>query len=115
MLFSRKDAQPVPQAEQGTLTCFYLPYCPHCRLASRLLENLIRDEPKYANIPIRMVDESVERAYANSQPYYLVPSFFLGGKKLFEGHMEERDVRRVLDEALAQLADADARSERPGA
>lgn len=115
MLFSRKDAQPVPEAEQGALTYFYLPYCPHCRLASRLLENLIREEPKYAGIPIRMVDESAERAYANSQPYYLVPSFFLGGKKLFEGHMEEQDVRRVLDEALEQLAESDARSERPGA
>ncbi len=115
MLFSRNDARPVPEAEQGTLTYFYLPYCPHCRLASHLLENLIREEPKYADVPIRRVDESAERAYANSQPYYLVPSFFLGGKKLFEGHMEEQDVRRVLDEALEQLADADERSEHPGA
>lgn len=115
MLFSKNDARPGVEAEQDALTYFYLPYCPHCRLASRLLENLIREEPKYAGIPIRMVDESAERAYANSKPYYLVPSFFLGGKKLFEGHMEESDVKRVLDEALEQLVSARERQERPGA
>lgn len=84
------------------LTFFMLPSCPHCRLAQSFLDALKKENPAYAEIPIRRVDESREVALANSYDYFYVPSFFIDKKKLFEGHMEKEDVRAVLDAALAK-------------
>ena len=83
------------------LTLFYLPNCPHCKLAARCLEELTRENPAYAQIPIRRIDESADKATAAAYDYWYVPCFFMGKEKLFEGHAEKDDVRRVLDAALA--------------
>lgn len=85
------------------LTLFYLPHCPHCKLALRCLEELKTEDPRYQAVAIDMIDESKQKALANSYDYYYVPCFFLGKTKLFEGHMEKDDVKAVLDEALQAL------------
>lgn len=82
------------------LTLFYLPDCPHCRLAIRLLDELVAKEPRYASIPIERIDERANKALADTYDYWYVPCFFTGKTKLFEGHMEMGDVKRVLDAAL---------------
>ena len=82
------------------LTLFYLPSCPHCRLAIKCLEELCSKDPAYASIPVERIDESVNKKLASQYDYWYVPCFYLGQRKLFEGHMEKEDVRRVLDEAL---------------
>ena len=82
------------------LTLFYLPECPHCRLALRLLDELAAERPEYAKIPVERIDERANKALAETYDYWYVPCFFAGKKKLFEGHMERSDVQRVLDAAL---------------
>lgn len=85
-----------------TLTCFYLPHCPHCKLAARCLGDLQRENPAYAAVAVNWIDESAEKALADSYDYWNVPCFYLGREKLFEGHMEKADVKAVLDAALAR-------------
>jgi glutaredoxin len=82
------------------LTMFYLPTCPHCRLAFRFLSELREEDPRYAGVEIDTVDESAQRALADSYDYFYVPCFYMGEEKLHEGHAEKDDVRRVLDRAL---------------
>lgn len=82
------------------LTLFYLPHCPHCRLALKCVDELKAEDARYRDVQIRMIDESREKALANQYDYYLVPTFYLKEEKLFEGHMEKIDVQRVLDRAL---------------
>lgn len=82
------------------LTYFYLPNCPHCKLATRLLSELATENPAYAAVPVRRIDESADKATAAAYDYWYVPCFFLGQTKLHEGHAEKEDVRRVLDAAL---------------
>ena len=84
------------------LLFFYLPNCPHCKLAMRLLEELQKENPAYAEIPIRRIDESREKALAESYDYWYVPCFFYQGKKLHEGHAEREDVRRALETAAGK-------------
>ena len=84
------------------LTLFYLPGCPHCKLAIRCLEQLQSENPDYAAISVRRIDESREKALADSYDYWYVPAFFFHGNKLHEGHAELSDVRAVLDGVLAQ-------------
>ncbi|MEG2007318.1 MAG: glutaredoxin domain-containing protein [Oscillospiraceae bacterium] len=83
------------------LTLFYLPACPHCKLAFKFLDELRASDARYAAIEIEKVDESseVERAY--SYDYWYVPCFYLGDEKLHEGHAELSDVKRVLDRAAS--------------
>ncbi len=82
------------------LTLFYLPGCPHCRLALRLLDELRGENADYARIGIDMIDESAQKALAASYDYFYVPCFFMGKSKLHEGHAEREDIKRVLDAAL---------------
>ena len=82
------------------LLFFYLPSCPHCQLAIRFIDELKQENPGYAAIPLTMIDESRERARADSYDYWYVPCFYLGSDKLHEGHAEKSDIRRVLDAAL---------------
>jgi len=83
------------------LTLFILESCPYCIRARQYLAELQTEDPKYLNIQIDLIDERKERALANSYDYYLVPTFYLGKTKLFEGIMTKNDVKAVLDAALA--------------
>lgn len=84
------------------LKMFELKNCPHCHLAHSLLSELLKEE-KYSAIQMEYIDEEQEAELADQYDYYYVPSFFVGDCKLAEGHVEEEDVRRVLDEALKML------------
>lgn len=75
---------------------FILPGCPHCRLALREQEKLLAEHPEWAELPLRIVDEGRERAFADAHDYYYVPTWYVGGEKVFEGHAERADVERVL-------------------
>ncbi len=84
------------------LTLFYLPRCPHCKLALRYYEQLCQENPAFAKVELELVDESRERARANRYDYWYVPSFYLGQTKLHEGHAERADVKAVLQAAIGQ-------------
>ena len=43
-----------------------------------------------------MVDESREAALADTYDYYYVPTYYVGGKKVHEGHAEKCDVEKVF-------------------
>ena len=82
------------------LIYFKIPSCPFCRQADIFLEELMQENEKYRDVPIQIVDETSERALANSYNYYYVPTFFLGNKKLHEGVATKDRVKFVLEEYL---------------
>jgi glutaredoxin len=82
------------------ITMFYMPGCPHCSLAFRYLDELRHENPRWADIEIETIDETVQRVLADSYDYYYVPCFYLGRDKLHEGHAEREDISRVLDAAV---------------
>lgn len=84
------------------ITMFYMPGCGHCDLAFRFLDELRESDPRYKDVEIEAIDETVHRALSDSYDYYYVPSFFLGREKLHEGHAEREDIRRVLDAAVCE-------------
>lgn len=81
---------------------FILPDCPHCILALRLQQELLAEHPEWANLPIRIVDESEEAEFAEAHDYYYVPTWYVGGEKVFEGHAEKPDVENILRLAAAE-------------
>lgn len=75
---------------------FILPGCPHCVLALKAQEQLLAEHPQWRSIPLRVVDESKEKAFADDHDYYYVPTWYVGGNKVFEGHAEKEDVEKIL-------------------
>jgi len=63
---------------------FYLTGCPYCANARRAVAELLQEEPAYAGLSIRWIEENEEKALADSRDYYRVPSVFFAGDKLYE-------------------------------
>ena len=78
----------------------YMPGCPHCAKADQILADLRSRDPKYAAVPLRKVDETREKAFADSLDYWYVPCRFVGGRKLLEGPPDEKSIKMVLEAAL---------------
>lgn len=81
------------------ITMFMFNECPHCQLALRCLAEL-KEQDKYKDIEIKMVNEKEEPEYADQFDYYYVPTFYVEDEKVHEGHAEMEDVQKVLDKAL---------------
>ena len=82
------------------LTLFHLERCPYCIEARKYLAELQAEDARYRDIVIDLIDERKNKALADAHDYYLVPTFYLGSTKLFEGIMTKADVQAVLDAAL---------------
>ena len=86
------------------ITLFLLNNCPHCKLALRLQEELLAEHPAWRDIPLRMVDEAAEPAYADTFDYYYVPCYYGDGVKGHEGHAERADGEAVFRAAAGEPA-----------
>ncbi len=82
------------------LTYFYLKSCPHCHRADQLIQELIAENPSYKKVSFRKVEESEEKALADSYDYWYVPCFYLGEEKLMEGVPSKEKVKAAMDRAL---------------
>ena len=85
-----------------TLTMFYLEVCPYCKRAFRYLEELKAENPVYAKIPIQLIEERQQKELADSYDYFLVPTFYCGDEKLYEGAVEKTTIQAILDSALQE-------------
>jgi len=83
-----------------SLLYFKILTCPYCKAADGWLEELYQENPAYRDIPIRVVDEKAEAAFAETYDYYYVPCFFEGKNKLHEGAADKEKIRAVLDACL---------------
>jgi len=78
---------------------FHLPNCPYCRQARQYIAQLQQENPAYAALSIRLIDESTEVELAEQHDYYYVPTFYVDGRKLHEGAATKEQVKAVLDAA----------------
>ena len=74
--------------------------CPYCRKARAFMDELRAENPEYAGIDVKMVDENMEAQFADSLDYYYVPTYYVDGRKIHEGAVSKDDVRAVFDAAL---------------
>lgn len=82
------------------LTMFYLESCPYCNRARGYMEELKAEDPRYADIPVKMVEERQQKELADSYDYYYVPCYYIDGKKVSEGSVDKAGVKKVFDWAL---------------
>ncbi len=82
------------------LTYFYLTGCPFCRAADRMLEELAAENPDFAKICVKKIEERENSALADQYDYFYVPCLWLGGQKLHEGAVSKEKLRAVLEQAV---------------
>ena len=82
------------------LLFFHQQKCPYCEQAAIWLEELTEENPEFAAVSIRKIDENKESELADRYDYWKVPTFFLGEEKLHEGAATKEIIRSVLTRAL---------------
>lgn len=73
---------------------------PYCKQASRWMEELKKEDPKYLNVEVIVIDEEVEPEKAKKYDYYYVPTYYVEDTKLHEGVPTKEIVREVFEAAL---------------
>jgi thioredoxin 1 len=82
------------------ITMFMFKGCPHCALALKCIDELKAEHPEYQSVPFEMIDERKQPDVAAKYDYYYVPTFYVDGVKVHEGHAEKADVEKVFKAAL---------------
>ena len=80
---------------------FVMRTCPYCVMANRFMKKIFKENPQYKDVPLRIVDENIERDFANRFDYYFVPTYFVDGVKLHEGVPTKEIVQEVFKAAYA--------------
>ena len=78
---------------------FMMSTCPYCKKAEKYMAELLK-QPEYAGLQIARVDENKEPEVADMYDYFYVPTYYVGGQKVFEGAATMDDVKRVFDLAI---------------
>ncbi|MEG0019121.1 MAG: thioredoxin family protein [Oscillospiraceae bacterium] len=81
---------------------FHLKDCPHCRRANSFLQELLAENPEYKKVAITAFEEKQNAEIAAKYDYYLVPCFYVGGKKMHEGAITKSELKAVMDSAIAE-------------
>lgn len=81
---------------------FKMKGCPHCKLALKYQEELLAEHPAWREIPLRTVDEREEKEFADAHDYFQVPTYYVNGAKVHEGHAEREDVEAVFLTAMGE-------------
>ena len=69
-------------------------------MADNMINELIDENPEFANIPIKKIEERKNAELANRYDYYYVPCLWIDGHKLHEGIPTKDKIRDVLTAAL---------------
>ena len=81
---------------------FILKSCPFCIQALDWQDKILKENPQYQNVPIEIIDESVEYELAESYDYYYVPSYFIDEVKVYEGVCTRQIIESVFEEAYKE-------------
>lgn len=79
---------------------FVTSWCPYCKQAFSWMEELKKDNPKYSEIDIKIIDEEREPEIAKKYDYYYVPTYFINGVKIHEGVPSKEIIKTVYEKAL---------------
>jgi len=79
---------------------FITNWCPYCKEAYYIMDDLKKMNPQYANIEVKIIDEERQPKIAKQYDYYYVPTFYVNGVKIHEGVPSKDIIRSVFEEAL---------------
>jgi len=78
---------------------FVTNWCPYCKKAFSLMEELKKTNPKYTNVEVKIIDEELQPDIAKKYDYYYVPTYYVNGVKVHEGVPSKDIICKVFEEA----------------
>lgn len=78
---------------------FITSWCPYCKQAYSFMEDVKKENPEYAKIDVKIVDEEKEPEFSKQYDYYYVPTYYVDGIKVHEGVPSMDIVREVFKKA----------------
>ena len=96
--------------QEASIELFYLNGCPYCRKAERAIQKLYAENPAYAALPLRWIEEREESALASARDYFRVPTLFYRGEKLYEAELGQSEdtirehIRTAFERVLSDQA-----------
>ncbi|HHX38087.1 MAG TPA: glutaredoxin [Clostridiaceae bacterium] len=75
-------------------------WCPHCKRAKAMLQELLEENPAWQELSITLIDE--EKDTDQMKPffnYYYVPTVYVGETKSFEGVPSKELIKEALEQA----------------
>ena len=85
------------------ITMFTMQSCPYCQRARKWMDEIIKSDGKYAEIPMTSIDEVEEPELAAKFDYWYVPTYYIDGEKVHEGAASFEIVKKVFDDALEEI------------
>ena len=87
------------------ITIFEQAFCPYCRKARKALRALAEENPAYAGVNVRWIDENRQRGLADQFDYWYVPSAYHGARKLYEADPSQgyEEIKASIKAALEQV------------
>lgn len=79
---------------------FITDWCPHCKRALNWMEELKAENPQYAKVDVKVIDEEQEPAISKQYDYYYVPTYYVDGVKVHEGVPSKAIIQDIYEEAL---------------
>jgi glutaredoxin len=79
---------------------FHLSGCPYCRAARGWMAELCEEHPEFKDCKVELIDEGIDRETAAKYDYFLVPTYYVNGKKVHEGAATKDKVKAVYEYAL---------------
>lgn len=82
-----------------TVLMFTMESCPYCREARLWMEELKKENAKYSDITVTVIDERRHPDVSNEYDYYYVPTYYVDGVKIHEGAASKDVIRGVFEKA----------------
>lgn len=79
---------------------FITEWCPYCKKALAWMEDIKKQNPEYADIEIKIIDEEIHPDIAKQYTYYYVPTYFVDGIKVHEGVASKDIISRIYEKAF---------------
>lgn len=79
---------------------FITDWCPYCKQAFSFMEELRNENPRYADIEVKVIDEEREPEISKQYDYYYVPTYYVNGVKVHEGVPSKEIIREVFEKSF---------------
>ncbi len=83
-----------------TVKMFVTSWCPYCRKAYGMMDELRNEDSRYKDIEVNIIDEELDQETAKKYDYYYVPTYFVDEEKVHEGVPTKEIVKDVFEKAL---------------
>lgn len=83
-----------------TITMFETSWCPYCKTAHELIQELKKEYIEFQDIQVDFIDEEKHPEISRQYEYYYVPTIYYGKDKMHEGVPTKEIYKDILNKII---------------